>query len=155
MGTMAEMVPVHLSSRSTFFFKLIFPALWILIFAGGTLAMFGSGEPLAPVFAVATLAGTLFSSARFFPLKSVIAGRDGIVVSNFVRQIEVPYDQIVSVNENKRLNTRDITISLRTDSAFGQTIRFQPYAEFTLWYRRDHPAVVLLRERARLALPSS
>lgn len=151
---MVEMPAVRLSSRLTFLYKFIFPTVWILGFAGGTLAMLRSGEPMAAGFAVATLAGTLFLSATCFPLKSVIAVHDGIVVSNFVRQIKVPYDEIVSVNENKWLNTHDITISLRSHSAFGQKIRFQPYSEFTLRFWRDHASVVLLRERAGIALPT-
>lgn len=151
---MVEMPAVRLSSRLTFLYKFIFPTLWILGFAGGTLAMLRSGEPMAAGFAVATLAGTLFLSVTCFPLKSVIAAQDGIVVSNFVRQVKVPYDEIVSVNENKWLNTHDITISLRSNSAFGQKIRFQPYSEFTLRFWRDHPSVLLLRERAGIALPT-
>jgi len=152
---MVEMPPVRLSSRLTLLYKLIFPAVWILGFAGGTLAMLTSREAnahgAAVFFAVATLVGTLFLSATCFPLKTVIATQEGIVVSNFVRQIQIPYDQIVSVNENKWLNTRHTTIWLRADSSFGQKIRFQPYTQFTFRFWKDHPAVDLLRERVRLA----
>jgi hypothetical protein len=154
-GRMVEISPLRLSSRLTFFDKFIFPTVWSLGFAGGTLAMFMSRDPnnrgAAVGFAAATLIGTLFLSAVCLPLKTVIAAQDGIVVSNFVRQIEIPYHQIASVDENKWLSTRVTTIWLNADSAFGQKIRFQPYTQFTLGFWRDHPAVVLLRERVKLA----
>jgi hypothetical protein len=86
-----------------------------------------------------------------FPLKSVVAGRQGILVSNFFRELEIPYPQIAGVRENKWLNTRVTTIWLRTDSAFGQQLRFQPYSHFILLFWRDHPAVVELRRRVQLA----
>jgi hypothetical protein len=84
-----------------------------------------------------------------------IAAQDGIVVGNFGRQIEIPYHQIAGIDENKWLNTRVTTIWLNADSGFGQKIRFQPYTQFTLWFWKDHPAVVLLRARVKLAQPTS
>ncbi|MFL5312360.1 MAG: hypothetical protein ACJ79H_18150 [Myxococcales bacterium] len=147
---------MRLSSRLTFVTKFIFPTVWLLGFSAGTLALLTrSGERgMAIPFGVATILGALLFSKLCFPLKSVIAGRDGILVSNFFREIEIPYPQIASIDENKWLNTRVTTIWLKTDCAFGQQLRFQPYTHFTLLFWRDHPAVVELRRRVQRAAGS-
>jgi hypothetical protein len=152
---MVDAPTVRLSSRLTFFHKLVFPIVWILAFATGTLLLSTSRDPkaheLAPVFGLVSVLGAVFLSAVSFPLKTVIANPDGIVVGNFLRQIQVPYDQIASVKENKWINTRLTTIWLRADSGFGQKIKFQPYSHRTFKFWKDHPAVVLLRERVQAA----
>jgi hypothetical protein len=156
---MAEMPPVRLSSRLTFFYKFIFPTVWILGFAGGTLAMFMSRDPDArgPAigFAVATVLGTVLLSAFCFPLKTVVAAGGGIVVGNFFRKTEIPYAQVVSIDENWLNRGQYATIWLTGDSPFGQRIRFLAYARFSLRFWTDHPALVMLRERVQLAHSSS
>ncbi|HEY4884035.1 MAG TPA: hypothetical protein VII08_10365 [Myxococcales bacterium] len=150
---MIDQGPMRLSSRLTFIFKFIFPSVWLLGFSAGTLALLTrpNERGIAIPFGVATIIGVLLFSKVCFPLKSVIAGREGILVSNFFRKIEIPYAQIASVDENKWLNTRVTTVWLKSDSAFGQELRFQPYTYFTLLFWRDHPAVVELRRRVELA----
>jgi hypothetical protein len=154
-GKIVDAPTVRLSSRLTFFHKLVFPTMWMLAFASGTLLLSISRDPkaheLTPIFGLVTLLGGSFLSAISFPLKTVIANQDGIVVGNFLRQIQVPYDQIASVKENKWINTRLTTIWLRADSGFGQKIKFQPYTHRTFKFWKDHPAVVLLRERVQAA----
>ena len=149
---MVELPRVRLSSRLTFFFKFIFPTLWLLGFSAGTLALVASPNDHGMVipFGAVTVIGGLFLSRVCFPLKTVVATQGGLIVSNFIDKVEIPYAQIVSIDENKWLNTRVTTIRLNADSAFGQEIRFQPYLHFLLFWR-DHPAVVALRERVRLA----
>jgi hypothetical protein len=140
---------MRLSSSLTFFYKFIFPSLWLLAFAAGTLALLTRpGERgMAIPFGVATIIGALFFSQVCFPLKYVTAEREGILVSNFFRETEIPYSQIASIDENKWLNTRLTTIWLKTDSIFGQEVKFQPYTRFTFFFWKDHPAVVELRRR--------
>jgi len=144
---------MRLSSRLTFVYKFIFPSVWLLGFCAGTLALLTRADErgMAIPFGVATILGALLFSKACFPLKSVTAARDGILVSNFFREIQIPYPQIASIDENKWLSTRVTTIWLKTDSAFGQVLRFQPYTRFTLLFWRDHPAVVELRRRVQLA----
>jgi hypothetical protein len=152
---MAEMPPVRLSSRLTFFYKFIFPTAWILGFAGGTLGMFMSRDPNdrgpAIGFAIATVLGTVLLCASCFPLKTVVAASDGIVVGNFFRTIEIPYAQVASIDESWLNRGQYATIWLSGDSPFGQRIRFLAYARFTIRFWTDHPALVMLRERVQSA----
>src|SRR5882757_7386844 len=116
---------MRLSSRLTFFYKFILPSVWLVGFSAATLSLLtrSSERGMAIPFAVATILGALFFLSVCFPLKSVVAGREGILVSNFFRELEIPYPQIAGVRENKWLNTRVTTIWLKTDSAFGQELR--------------------------------
>jgi hypothetical protein len=152
---MVETPPVRLSSRLTFFYKFIFPTVWILGFAGGTLGMFMSRDPNArgPAigFAIATVLGTVLLSASCFPLKTIVAAGDGIVVGNFFRKIEIPYAQVASIHENWLNRGQYATIWLNGDSPFGQRIKFLAYARFTLRFWTAHPALVMLRERVQQA----
>ncbi len=150
---MIDQGPMRLSSHLTFIFKFIFPSVWLLGFSAGTLVLLTrpNERGMAIPFGLATIIGALVFSKACFPLKSVIAGRDGLRVSNFIREIEIPYGQIASVDENKWLNTRVTTVWLKGDSAFGPELRFQPYTYFTLLLWKDHPAVVELRRRVELA----
>ena len=83
-------------------------------------------------FAVATLVGTALLSAFCFPLKTIVAAGDGIVVGNFFRKIEIPYAQVASVDQSWLNSGQHATIRLKGDSPFGQRIRFLAYARFTL-----------------------
>jgi len=150
---MIDQGPMRLSSCLTFIFKFIFPSVWLLGFSAGTLSLLmrPNERGIAIPFGVATIIGALLFSKACFPLKSVFAGRDGLIVSNFIREIEIPYAQIASIDENKWLNMRVTTILLKGDSAFGRELRFQPYTYFTLLFWKDHPAVVELRRRVELA----
>jgi len=142
---------VRLSSELTFIYKFVFPSVWLFGFSSATalLLMRPNERGLAIPFGIATILGALLFSKACFPLKLVTACREGIRVSNFFREVVIPYEEISSIQEHKWLNTRVTTIWLKTDTAFGQVIRFQPYTHFTLLFWRDHPAVVELRRRVQ------
>jgi hypothetical protein len=143
----------RLSSSLTFVFKFIFPTTWLLGFSAATLLLLTRPDErgLAVPVGMATILGALFFSGACFPLKTVFAGPNGLRVGNFIREIEIPYAQIASVQEHKLLNTRLTTIWLHGDSPFGSKLRFQPYTHLTLLLWKDHPAVVELRTRIAVA----
>jgi len=141
--------PVRLSSDLTFVYKFVFPTVWLLGFSCATALLLTrpNERGLAIPFGIATIVGALLFWKACFPLKLVTAYREGIRVSNFFREVVIPYEQISDVHEYKWLNTRLTTIGLKRDTPFGQEIKFQPYIHFTLLLWRDHPAVVELRKR--------
>jgi hypothetical protein len=97
-------VPDQLSSSLTFWYKIIFPSLWLSGFAAGSVAMLFTEKAPAIAFVCATVAGFFFLRHLCFPLKRVRQGSDGILVSNFSDEIFVPYAQIQLVDENKWIN---------------------------------------------------
>lgn len=152
---MPEMPSVRLSSSLTFFYKFVFPTVWLAGFLGGTILLWLDSKPdshaMAVPFTVATLLGALVFLAFCIPLKRVIAGDDGLDIDNFRKNIHVPYSQIAGVKQHKLINTNVTTIWLATDSRFGQKVTFMPWVRFTFAVWRDHPAVTLLRERVAAA----
>ena len=81
-------------------------------------------------------------------LKHVIATDTGLLVSNYLDQVEIPYSDITSVHENKLSSARPITLHLKHPCIFGTKIIFMPYTYdrlFHLW--RDHPVTELIRAR--------
>ena len=100
---MMDQGPIRLSSRLTFIFKFIFPSVWLLGFSAGTLALLTrhNERGMAIPFGLATIIGALLFSKACFPLKAVFAGREGLLVSNFIREIEIPYARIASIDEKK------------------------------------------------------
>ncbi len=142
----------RLSSLLTFFDKFIFPTVWLGGFGLGTVLLLlnppRDGEN--PLVLVAALAfGAVVFYRWGFSLKRVRATENGLLVSNYRREIFVPYEWICGVRENKLINIRPITVQLRSATAFGSSFVFMPYTALVLF--GDHPAATLLRERAAAA----
>jgi hypothetical protein len=141
--------PAPLSSRVTFFFKFLFPTVWIGGFGLGTAALVARPGPDTLEFVVLFVLGSAFLLWECAPLKKVTATTDGLLVSSYRRETLVPYDQIAAVSQTGFLRGRRITVDLRTAGPFGRRFRFMPYLAFVAF--GDHPAVVLLLERAEPA----
>lgn len=67
---------MRLSSYLTFFYKLVFPTLWLGGFGVGTIVLILSRRPTLSFvpLAVATLVGLLLCWRALFPLEKVEAG---------------------------------------------------------------------------------
>ncbi len=140
----------RLSSRLTFFLKFVFPAVWIAAFGIAALAAAGASAgrslPLLVVpFAFAAVVFTWLAGR----LKKVTATDRGLVVSNYRRELLVPYEQIASVRESRYHGARPITVELRSTTPLGKRLVLVPYASLVVG--GDHPAAILLRERAEAA----
>jgi len=78
-----------------------------------------------------------------------------IYVSNYLREISIPVTDIKDVKEVNWVNHRRVTIYLKSNSEFGQAIKFIPTALFAFWSEAfsgsvDHPVVYELRRLAAL-----
>ena len=146
-----------LSSAQTFWMKFVFPTIWISMFGLGTLALFvgalrGPDNSPAPDgmkwgFLAAWLVGTAFiywASAR---LKRVRTDGSALYVSNYLKEIRVPFDGVADVTENRWINIHPVTIHLRAATEFGDRITFMPKIRIFGW--RSHPVVAELRGLAR------
>jgi len=147
-----------LSSKQTFWTKVIFPTLWIGGFAAGTLVMFlqpgqDSAAPPPPIkwiFLTATIAGAAFLYWTCMRLKQVRMDDQALYISNYLREIRVPLQQVEEVSENRWVNIHPVTIDLRDESELGRRIVFMPKVRwFALW--SSHPVVKEIREAAERA----
>ncbi len=141
---------VQLSTRFTFTHKVVMPIVWLGFFGIGTAVLLLQHSPdrqRVLAFIVALVLGGFIFWNWGIPLKRVIATDGGLRVSNFRREVLVPYGQIATLRESKIVNT--VTVDLSAFSTFGTRVVFRPYtARGSLG---PHPAVLLLAERVNAA----
>ena len=149
-----------LSSAWTFWGKFIFPAVWILGFGFGTLQLWlgnlvDGNSALPPsqikfVFLGVWILGTTFTLWTGAGLKRVRMDERQLHVSNYFREIHVPFSEITDVRQNRWINSRPITIYFRDATEFGGKVTFMPKWRIRLFWRTD-PVVSELEQLAGLA----
>ncbi|PLS82907.1 MAG: hypothetical protein CYG59_02695 [Chloroflexi bacterium] len=135
----------RLSASSTPFIKFILPALWLVASIGVALVVPRAASYLA-LWRVTVLIPPLLMVWSFAPLKYVAMDEDFLYVSNYWREIQIPFSQIAEVRERQgsRNTMRDITIQLTSPTEFGDQIHFVP--RLILW-----PSAAALQEATSLA----
>jgi hypothetical protein len=149
-----------ISSRTTFVYKFIFPAIWIPLFGFVAYMVLNAGRSGAGDKTVGIIMATTWLVVSAFLLRLVhslmrVQLRDGrIYASNYRREIEIVPGEIESVTQNVWMNVRPITLHLRHETSFGRRIRFLPPSRviFTFW--KEDPIVDQLRRFAGLLPPS-
>ena len=144
---------VELSSRYTFFAKVIFPILWIGGFGAGTIALWASDNAPSQMkwaFLAVLIVGSLsiwWSSMR---LKRVRVDGKTLYVSNYRQEIALPLGSVERVSENRWINIHPVTLYFRRPTDFGSKIVFMPKMKmFLLW--RSHPMVAEIERMVALA----
>jgi len=138
-------VPRVISSAQTFIVKFILPFLILGMMAFG--AAIG-GRGIWPFFFPLMVMVAVSIYWYYCRVKKVSVDVDGLVVSNFVREIRVPWRDIVQVAGSRWVSTRQITITLDRDLGFGTSIVFMPKTRI-LWPGQEHPAAQELRDMIR------
>jgi hypothetical protein len=149
-----------LSSAYTFWFKFVLPAGWIFGFGFGAIQLwFGvlhdRNNAMPPpemkfVFAGIWILGSVFSLWAGAALKRVRIGEGRLHISNYVREICVPFSAIMDVQQNRWINFRPITIYFRDATEFGDKATFMPKPRFSFKFWRVDPVVDELRQLAGL-----
>jgi len=145
----------RLSSSLTFFYKFVFPTIWIAVFAAGTASMFatpdawhGNGDvrEIRWGFLAATLLGGSLFWFACMRNKQVVLDLDRKVfsISNYRRTIEVPIRDVESVSGSLLVNPELIWLRFRRPTEFGSKIVFMPRMRFFHGFTR-HPMVEELR----------
>ena len=136
-----------LSSAWTFWTKFLFPAIWILAF--GYVTFLWSGGQF--VFLVVWMAGTTSILWFYVGLKRVRMDERHLYVSNYFREIYVPFSAITDVKQNRWINSRPITIYFRDATQFGDKVTFMPKQRIQFW--SVDPVVNELKQLAGLVAP--
>ena len=123
----------RLSSGLTFFWK-IFVNAWIgyffvAVIYGAYKQMAGTATYSGSQVAGFLVFGLLSCAFMFFMLgsiKSVYTDGGGLFVSNYLKEIYIPFSDVRYVNDPDLTSHRRITIDLKQTSAFGERIIFVP-----------------------------
>lgn len=150
-----------LSSAWTFWTKFVFPAVWISGFGSGAILLWFGGfhdrnNAMPPpqmnlVFLGVWVLGSTFILWASAGLKRVRMGEGQLYVSNYVREICIPFSAIIDVKQNRWLNSRPVTIYFRDATAFGDKATFIPKRRIRIQFWGTDPVVNELKQLAGLA----
>ena len=142
-----------LSSDWTLWTKFVFPVVWIVGFGAGSATLWSKAAadaaPPPLEFFAAWIAATAFILWSSVGLKRIRADDRELYVSNYLREISVPFRAIVDVKQNRWLSTKPITIYFRETTDFGDKVTFMPKQRFQFW--TTDPTVADLKKLAGLA----
>lgn len=155
-------MPRVISSSITFFYKFVFPTVWIGTFAVATCAILvnallasdaklrDEAQLLCIPAIIATLAGGAFMYEGCVPLKRVVIDGDYLLISNYVTELAVPLSDIDKVEDTFWISIHPVTIILCRDTPLGRKIMFMPEPSWSI-PSQTHPIVTELRELAAQA----
>jgi hypothetical protein len=140
--------------------KVVFPLLWISAFGLATLALWLASfhdktgaavtNHLKWIFLAAWVTGTTFILWTCTGLKQVRMDSENLYVSNYLKEITIPFRMIADVTENRWVNIHPVTIYFRGDTEFGSQITFMPTSRLALSWS-SHPVVAELKQKAGLS----
>jgi len=138
----AEQSTVWLSGEVlTLLNKLVLPAVWLALLGGiivWTLLKFGRISVASDFrfFVAVVLLATAFMLWMSARLQRVgYVGRD-LIVSNYRREIRIPFDQIEAVEPVWWYRRRMVRVRFRSETAFGQVIYYLPKWSFLRCFGR-------------------
>jgi hypothetical protein len=143
-----------LSSDWTFFYKFIFPVLWIGGFASMTLAMFitpdsftGDGDirEFRMGFLVMTILGSVALYWCCMRLKKVTLKEDALLISNFRREVKISLRNIERVSGTVLMHPELVWLHFRRPTGFGLKVVFMGKSRFSFGLTR-HPVVKELEQ---------
>jgi hypothetical protein len=135
-------VPRVISSAQTFITKFILPVIVVAVLAYG---LPRAGGRFLLILAPAGLLVAASICWFYVRLKKVAIDSEGLVISNYIREVRVPWRDIIKVTGNRWKKTRQVTITFDRDFGFGTSVVVMPKFQF-LWPGREHPIAQELRE---------
>ena len=135
-------MPRVISSAQTFVTKFILPFVVVGILTYG-LSL--AGTRVLPILAPV---GVLVAASIYWyyvRLKKVAVDADGLVISNYVREVRVAWRDIIKITGSRWEKTHHVTVTFDRDIGFGTSIVFMPKFRF-LWPGQEHPIAQELRE---------
>ena len=151
-------MPQRLSSRWTFYYKYVFPILWIPGFGLATLAVWSgsmnTGEQIPieiKVFVVAAwILGSVIMLWLALRVKTVYLEGDRLLVSGGLKEVRIPLVDVAAISETRLWNPKMIKVSLTRTVEYTDHIVFLAPITFRLVFM-DDPTAKDLRTRVEKA----
>jgi hypothetical protein len=135
-------VPRVISSAQTFITRFILPFVVVAVLAFGLRL---AGSRVVPIFFPVGVLVAVSVYWYYVRLKKVAIDSDGLVISNYLREVRVPWREIVDVSGSRWVNTRQVTVTFDRDIGFGTSIIFMPKFRI-LWPGQESPIAQELRD---------
>lgn len=135
-------MPRVISSAQTFITKFILPFVVVAILTYGISL---AGSRVLPLLAPVGVLVVVSIYWYYIRLKKVAIDSDGLLISNYVREVRVPWRDIIEVTGSRWVKTRQVTVTFDRDIGFGTSIVFMPRFRF-LWPGQEHPIAQELRD---------
>lgn len=127
-----------ISSRTTFFSKIVFPVLWfgsLIFFVIAALAgMAAKSELIAPLLLVpvflAIVGYVIMKKLVFDLVDEVWDAGDGLLVKNKNQEELISLTNIINVGYSIFVNPPRVTLTLRHPCRFGKEVSFSPPGSF-------------------------
>lgn len=144
----------RISSRSTFFYKRLFPLLWFGFLAAFVITDLQVSRrtpvtaiPLLMMPVVMAVFGyVIFRRLIFDLVDEVWDDGDALIVRNAGTEERVALKNIINVGFSTMTNPERVTLTLREPSHFGKEITFSPPRRFLAFFSRS-PIINELLER--------
>lgn len=119
-----------MTSGLTFFCKYIFTSIWICGFGAGAAVIFAR-EGNAFLF-IPWIVGATFLLWTWGKLKKIGFSpfNRKIYISNFIKEIEVSYDDVEDISAFPLITPALIFVSFKSTTAFGSRVLFMPKFKF-------------------------
>jgi hypothetical protein len=136
----------RISSRSTVFYKRIFPLLWfgflasfVIVSLSASRRTHGAAIPflVMPVL-MAVIGYVLFRRLIFDLVDEVWDDGDVLIVRNAGTEERVMLKNIINVGFSTMTNPERVTLTLRDPGVLGKEITFSPPRRFLAFARRRH-----------------
>lgn len=126
----------RLSSSGTFFYKWVFPIMWLgIVGIGVVTGLFGehAGKQVSPDPMIVGIP-LLMLVAGFFLFRKLLGGLvdevsldgDTLIVKKGDDQLRIPLTEVINVNSLNAINPRRISLRLRNKTRLGRDIDFIP-----------------------------
>jgi hypothetical protein len=83
-------------------------------------------------------------------LKRVRIDSSNLYISNYLRELVVPFSSVAKITERQWANIHPVTIHFKTPTIFGETIKFMPKMRIPLGLSGSHPVVTELHSHTTL-----
>lgn len=132
----------NLSSSLTFFYKIIFPAFFTSVYLFTFYALVESEgmQEALPLLIPLIIVIPMFYF-MFFHLKKVTLEKNYLYISNFRETIKVNIKNVKTVQENRFINPRILTIEFDHETQFGQKVKLLAPLRFFIFFTEPHPIV--------------
>jgi len=132
----------------TFFWKYVFSFFWLGGFGIGTITIVLIQGTEGLPFLIGLIVGFAMLYYGCLRAKVVYIDDDFLYVSNFIKKVRIPLNNVKDVYDIVLFSPRPIFIEFKNKTEFGHNIMFLGYTKLFLFFS-THPSVKEIKKRIK------